>query len=401
MEKMKQKNEEKEMKETQEARQLKQIKKEKKPKSIFNSTIRIFVIRIILTALLIHLFFLCLYMLAEHIVFERDFQWLYDRNPFLYRNLRILFYAGPNNTFILAWELFLFVLVVIFHLYRLVKELYAYIMALAEASGQLLDKNVDYIVLPAALEEIEAKLNMMKMVAEKNERSAEENEKKKNDLIVYLAHDLKTPLTSMIGYLSLLEEAKDMPAAQREKYLEIALEKSYKLEDLINELFYITRFNENTLVLEKEKLDLNMMLQQIVEDFYPILKNSGKEINLRLQEKRVIFADSDKMYRVFNNLIKNAIYYSTDSQIDIEVEKAEEKRVAIVISNQGKELPKEKLERLFDKFYRADSSRNTGTGGSGLGLAIAREIVELHGGTIRAEAADGRIRFRVELLEAG
>ena len=307
-----------------------------------------------------------------------------------------MFYSGPYNAVALLIEFVIIITVIVILLYFTLKKVISYITTLSEASNQLLDKDVEMIYLPEELSDIQSKMNLLKMTSEKNERLAAENEKRKNDLIVYLAHDIKTPLTSMIGYLSLIDEIKDMPKEQREKYVNIALEKSYKLEDLINELFDITRFNAETIVLEKEEINLNMMLEQIIEDFYPLLKEIDKEIQYYANASIVVEGDSDKLYRVFNNLIKNAIHYSTDKVIKIKAEAFGDK-VRIIVSNKGKRIPKEKLERLFEKFYRADSSRTSKTGGSDLGLAIAKEIVELHGGNIKAASEDGDIKFYVEL----
>lgn len=200
----------------------------------------------------------------------------------------------------------------------------------------------------------------------------------------------------MIGYLSLLDEIDDMPQAQRKKYTAVALEKSYKLEHLINELFDITRFNSERIILEKEEINLVMMMEQIIEDFYPVLKENNKEIEFICDDKIILNGDSDKLARVFCNLIKNAVYYSTDSKIEIRMNKSGN-NACIAVSNRGRKIPEEKLKRIFEKFYRVDSARTTKTGGSGLGLAIAKEIVKLHGGTIRAVSDEKYTRFYVEL----
>ncbi len=267
--------------------------------------------------------------------------------------------------------------------------------SISEASKDLLNKEVEYIELPPELRDLQQKMNHLKMESEKNERLARESENRKNDLIVYLAHDLKTPLTSMIGYLSLLEESPDLPSNQREKYIGIALEKSYRLEDLINELFEIARFNSETIVLEKETIDLSLMLEQLVDEFYPLLKENQKEVKLSLPERIELEADPSQLVRVFANLIKNAIYYSTDHTIVLKAF-LKDNMAHVVIRNSAKKLSKEKIQKIFDKFYRVDTSRNTKTGGNGLGLAIAKEIVELHGGTISV-TSDQFMTFTIDL----
>ena len=326
-----------------------------------------------------------------------DFQWLYNIFPPLYDlldNIYELVFEGVYFIFIIFGTTLIIVLSL---LYKLLNKIFSYVFAVSESADKLFDKNVEYINLPPEMVEVEKKLNHFKTEAIKNERLARENEQKKDELIVYLAHDIKTPLTSMIGYLSLLSEIKDMPQEQRNRYIDIALDKSYRLEDLINELFDVARFNSEKIVLEKEEINLNLMLEQIADDFYPTLKEMNKKINFTSDEKTILYADPDKLSRVFNNLIKNAVNYSKENtDIDISIIN-KENQVTVNITNKGKQIPKEKLDKIFEKFYRLDSSRTSKTGGSGLGLAIAKEIVELHGGKIYAESDMKETTFSVIL----
>lgn len=326
-----------------------------------------------------------------------DFQWLYNIFPHLYDlldNIYELVFERGYFVFIIFGTTLIIVLSL---LYKLLNKIFSYVFAVSESADKLFDKNVEYINLPPEMVEVEKKLNHFKTEAIKNERLARENEQKKDELIVYLAHDIKTPLTSMIGYLSLLSEIKDMPQEQRNRYIDIALDKSYRLEDLINELFDVARFNSEKIVLEKEEINLNLMLEQIADDFYPTLKEMNKKINFTSDEKTILYADPDKLSRVFNNLIKNAVNYSKENtDIDISILN-KENQATVKITNKGKQIPKEKLDKIFEKFYRLDSSRTSKTGGSGLGLAIAKEIVELHGGRIYAESDMKETTFSVIL----
>lgn len=326
-----------------------------------------------------------------------DFQWLYNIFPHLYDlldNIYELVFEGAYFIFIIFGTTLIIVLSL---LYKLLNKIFSYVFAVSESADKLFDKNVEYINLPPEMVEVEKKLNHFKTEAIKNERIARENEQKKDELIVYLAHDIKTPLTSMIGYLSLLSEIKDMPQEQRNRYIDIALDKSYRLEYLINELFDVARFNSEKIVLEKEEINLNLMLEQIADDFYPTLKEMNKKINFTSDEKTILYADPDKLSRVFNNLIKNAVNYSKENtDIDISILN-KENQATVKITNKGKQIPKEKLDKIFEKFYRLDSSRTSKTGGSGLGLAIAKEIVELHGGRIYAESDMKETTFSVIL----
>lgn len=326
-----------------------------------------------------------------------DFQWLYNIFPHLYDlldNIYELVFERGYFVFIIFGTTLIIVLSL---LYKLLNKIFSYVFAVSESADKLFDKNVEYINLPPEMVEVEKKLNHFKTEAIKNERLARENEQKKDELIVYLAHDIKTPLTSMIGYLSLLSEIKDMPQEQRNRYIDIALDKSYRLEDLINELFDVARFNSEKIVLEKEEINLNLMLEQIADDFYPTLKEMNKKINFTSDEKTILYADPDKLSRVFNNLIKNAVNYSKENtDIDISILN-KENQATVKITNKGKQIPKEKSDKIFEKFYRLDSSRTSKTGGSGLGLAIAKEIVELHGGRIYAESDMKETTFSVIL----
>ncbi|WP_042315295.1 sensor histidine kinase [Desulfofarcimen acetoxidans] len=251
------------------------------------------------------------------------------------------------------------------------------------------------ITLSPELDFMENKLNQIKNNLEKQKKAALDAEQRKNDLVVYLAHDIKTPLTSVIGYLSLLDEAPDMPPEQKAKYVGITLEKAYRLEQLINEFFEITRFNLQTIVLNREKINLLFMLQQMADEFYPILTPQEKRVSVNVPDGLILWGDADKLARVFNNILKNAIAYSYEnSVIDISA-KQQEKNIVITFNNQGNPIPREKLETIFEKFFRLDTSRSTNTGGAGLGLAIAKEIVNAHGGNIFVQSNTEKTVFTV------
>ena len=247
---------------------------------------------------------------------KMDFQWLFEYSNNLYYILKSLF---QDDISVYIFIYIIWIIGIIYIIYKLIKKNHLLFNDVLNSIEEIKNNNIDYVYLPEELEELEKKLNHLKKEIEKSEKLAQENEKKKNDLIVYLAHDLKTPLTSLIGYLSLLNEASDLPKKQREKYLKIVLDKSYKLEELINELFDITRFNTENIILEKSPVNLNMMLEQIIDDFYPLLKENNKKIKLHSPSKIIVQIDSNKMARVFNNIIKNAINYSTGDLITIDV----------------------------------------------------------------------------------
>jgi two-component system sensor histidine kinase VanS len=254
------------------------------------------------------------------------------------------------------------------------------------------------IRLSPELDFMENKLNQIKNNLEKQKKAALEAEQRKNDLVVYLAHDIKTPLTSVIGYLSLLDEAPDMPPEQKAKYVGITLEKAYRLEQLINEFFEITRFNLQTIILNKERINLLFMLQQMADEFYPMLTPAQeKQVSVNVPDGLMLWGDADKLARVFNNILKNALAYSYENSIiDISAQE-QDKNIVITFTNQGDPIPPEKLETIFEKFFRLDTSRSTNTGGAGLGLAIAKEIVNAHGGNIFVESNIDKTVFTVVL----
>ena len=268
---------------------------------------------------------------------------------------------------------------------------------LAAAAGHLAAPGEEPIRLSSGLGDVEVQLNDARETALRNARAAKEAEQRKNDLVVYLAHDLKTPLTSVIGYLTLLRDEPQLSPELRARYTGIALDKAERLEDLINEFFDITRFNLTHLELEKQPTDLTRMLEQIASEFQPALAEKWLRCQLELPLRLMCSCDPDKLARVFDNLLRNACHYSfQDSVISIRGRRQDD-WVVLTFSNAGRTIPPEKLERIFEQFFRLDSSRATASGGAGLGLAIAKEIVELHGGTIQAESADNQVVFTVRL----
>lgn len=253
--------------------------------------------------------------------------------------------------------------------------------------------------LPAEFSSLEYAVNHMKQENLRHQQEAKREVERKNDLITYLAHDIKTPMASVIGYLSLLEEAPELPLELRKKYVGITLHKANRLEELVDEFFDITRFNLSKLPLEKERLPLRFLMQQVVEEFAPVLFAGGKTVKILIDEEMKIHADPDKIARVFSNLLKNAAAYSYEKTvIVIQAEKlSKTDQTEITFANNGREIPEEKLQRIFDKFFRLDQARSSKTGGAGLGLAIAKEIVLWHEGKIFAESKDGRTIFHVIL----
>jgi two-component system sensor histidine kinase VanS len=231
-----------------------------------------------------------------------------------------------------------------------------------------------------------------------NEKARMEQEKeieiqKKNDLVTYLAHDLKTPLTSIIGYLNILEES-EVPEKIQKEYLERILDKAYHLEELTDQFFDITRFNLQEIPLNKTEIDGEFFLQQITDELYPLLMPKKLQMELDIIPGFKIYGDGNLLARALNNLMKNAISYSSENSVIKIAGKDDSNAAVITVENDGDIISKEELKLIFEKFYRRDKARGQSSG-SGLGLAIAKEIVERHGGTLKAQSTNGHTTFEI------
>ncbi|RGS79540.1 sensor histidine kinase [Coprococcus sp. AF21-14LB] len=319
----------------------------------------------------------------------------------------ITWYPGPLYDF-LKWiemriDLFFILCMMVGYLLMVfwyLRKPFQYLIDVLTGVESIYKEQGEMIELSPDLRDAEMHLNKVKSAVDRNARAAKEAEQRKNDLIVYLAHDLKTPLTSVIGYLTLLRDEQQISEELREKYLSITLEKAERLEDLINEFFEITRFNLSNLTLEKSRVNLTRMLEQLTFEFQPMLDEKHLTCRLDAPKDVMIVCDAGKLQRVFDNLLRNAVNYSyEDEEIVFSVNYAKDQKgmLCITCTNRGVTIPPEKLSRIFEQFYRLDTARTTKSGGAGLGLAIAKEIVELHGGTITAYSAEEVIRFEIQL----
>ena len=223
-------------------------------------------------------------------------------------------------------------------------------------------------------------------------------EKTKSELITNVSHDLRTPLTSVMGYIGLIKEGKYENEETMKEYLNVAFNKANQLKVLIEDLFEYTKLNNNGITLEKTKLNIIEFLSQIIEEYVPIFEENNLNLEKKfLDDKAMVEIDPVKMVRVFENLFSNAIKYSVKPG-DVKISQYIEGNYCIIsIRNKGEYIPKEKVERLFDRFYRVDEARNSNIKGSGLGLAISKNIVDLHKGMIFAKSNENEITFFVKL----
>lgn len=237
-------------------------------------------------------------------------------------------------------------------------------------------------------------------MSEQLNRSIQEErnaEKTKNDLITGVSHDLRTPLTSILGFLEIVDKDRYTDEVELRYYMNIAYEKSLSLKKLIDDLFEYTRIN-NGMPLHLRELDLTGLIEQLAEEFVPSLEQANMSIRTHVPDQpMMIKADGDQLVRAYENLISNAIKYASSGKyIDIYIEKSDG-HVIVRICNYGEPIPKRDLPYIFERFYRVEQSRSKATGGTGLGLAITKSIFDVHGGQISVESSSNQTVFETRL----
>lgn len=301
---------------------------------------------------------------------------------------------GNNKTF---YMIIGFLLLFALFFYVALSKMTKYLDQVGDGIENIISDSNEPVHLITELKPIEIRLNEIKATLRRQELESVESEQKKNDLVLFLAHDLKTPLTSVVAYLTMLDGHPDMNPEEREKYIHIALEKSTRLGDLINEFFDITRYNLQDIELEPVEINLSLMLEQLADELYGVLLEKQLSCEVEVEENLEVYGDPDKLARVFDNILRNAIAYCYGNTKILIGAKRKGRDVEITFTNEGDKIPGAMLQTIFEKFYRVDGSRSSGTGGAGLGLAIAKEIVELHGGRVMAKSDDLKTQFIVTL----
>ncbi|MGE7114403.1 sensor histidine kinase [Lysinibacillus sp. NPDC047702] len=296
-----------------------------------------------------------------------------------------------------------FIAIAVFTLsfFYLTKRKMKQIEALAKGVMEIAKGNLGYRVKKKGIDEIALLTENVNHMAEAimtNIEMERRIEQQKNELITNVSHDLRTPLTSIMGYLRLLREGRYETKEQYEEYLKIAFSKSEQLKNLIDDLFEYTKLTNENIVMGKQEVCINELLEQLIEELIPQAEENNRSFVKHFLEERIFtFIDTEKMVRVFDNLLMNAIKYSSgNGQILVSLER-KGSRVIIGIANESDEFTSEELVNLFERFYKKDQSRTNVKEGSGLGLAIAKSIVELHGGNIHAKYSDKMLHFIITL----
>lgn len=315
------------------------------------------------------------------------FRLLGENYIFYYRELYIYLFANVLWTVLLLSRTRLFL-----------KKVVDYVEELRKASERFFDPDVGQETeLSPELADIAARINLLKAESIQKERLSREHEKQKNDRMMYLAHDLRTPLSSVIGYLNLLRDDESRLAPElRTKYLSVALDKAERLEFLIDEFFDMSRLTLSEISPNCGEIHLNLLLRQLICEFEPLFREKDLRCELCAGQERPLRCDGELIRRVFENLLRNALLYGKPSSVITLRSEFEEKFVRVRTENVAPAIPREKLDLIFEPFFRLDNSRNS-AGGAGLGLSIAKHIVDLHHGRIEANCEGETVCFTVEL----
>ncbi|WP_370511122.1 sensor histidine kinase [Paenibacillus glucanolyticus] len=278
---------------------------------------------------------------------------------------------------------------------HMTEQLNAYLEEITHGLREIAKGNFDTeipVYSGSQLGEVAESINQMSRQLHQSILEERYAEKTKNDLITGVSHDLRTPLTSILGFLEVIEEDRYQDEVELRYYVNIAYEKAQNLKRLIDDLFEYTRIN-NGLPLDIRKIDMVRFIRQLIEESVPTLEKSGMECNLTAEEDLIIMADGAQLVRAYENLISNAIRYGESGKIiDIAV-RSDRDQVSISFTNYGDPIPERDLPFIFDRFYRVEGSRSKQTGGTGLGLAITKSIVEVQGGVIRVRSDERRTTF--------
>ncbi|MFC4772462.1 sensor histidine kinase [Enterococcus hermanniensis] len=308
-----------------------------------------------------------------------------------------IFWSGRN--FVIPFFLIIDVLIICWRLIRRYRQMQ--LRHIINELHYIANGNYDYRIpfeLRGDLSKVVDSINGLvdsTVAAIEDERAIE---KSKDELITNVSHDIRTPLTSIIGYLGLIEDGQYQSPDEILKYTSIAYNKAKQMKSLVEDLFEYSKVRQPSVPVNTISFDMVQLLEQLAADFELEARKKNIQVLVETQEPQLIMdGDTEKLVRVFNNLITNAFKYGTDAdKILIGIEKSKNEAI-VTVKNNGKEIPREALDQLFDRFYRVDESRSQEISGTGLGLAIAQNIINLHGGYIYAQSNEEWTSFIIHL----
>ncbi|MDQ0257047.1 signal transduction histidine kinase [Evansella vedderi] len=324
----------------------------------------------------------------------------------IYENRMDPFYSIISYVFHLPIIGILFLLLLagmffMLYFFVLTSSLMKYLLRIIHSVNVISSGNLDHRIPITRNDELGLLANQINTMTEKLDKSMEEERKAakaKQELITSVSHDLRTPLTSIVGYMDLIERDQYKDEVELRHYTNIVFSKAKRLQKLIEDLFEYTRTLHGTMIIKEEKVDVGQLLEQLVAEAFPMLDKAGVQCRLHpFPEKIIVTADGDKLARVYENLISNAIQYGQKGKyVDIKW-KLEKQEAVVEIINYGQPIAAQDLPFVFERFYRGEKSRADHLGGAGLGLAIAKNIIELHGGTVTARSTTDQTVFETRL----
>lgn len=314
---------------------------------------------------------------------EYTYKLLYEKFSYGWESLRLFLYA--------SFLLLIFSFIVIYFIIPSVLR-----KKIKKAEQNKIKNYISYFLTNSEIPEIDDEYKELKDILLKLRIKSLEEENKKNEMISNIAHDLRTPLTSISGYLMLLNDEEDLPLSIRKKYTNICVEKSEQLNKLINEFFELTQISLGEIPLNYSEINLTQLIEQLADEFYPITEAKGLSIEFEYTKAVTIKADGNKIGRAFENIIRNAVNYIYNSSTIKISHKISQDKVTIYFSNKTSPISEPQLKRIFERSYRIDDSRNSG-GYGGIGLPIAKEIIEAHNGNISFNYKNDVITFVIEL----
>ncbi len=292
-------------------------------------------------------------------------------------------------------------LVFVLSFYFLINKHMKYIKTITNGMKEIAEGNFDVNLQVMTVDEfgqLARYMNQMKKNIQVILEKERMTEHAKNDMVSSVAHDLRTPLTSIVGYIEYVLEHPELDEATKNKYLEIAFRKAKYLEQLTNDLLGFVKLEHRDMTYQWTKLDLRQLMEQLMDEHSLNFENNGLRTEFSCTVDSILMVGDGKLLaRLFENLLNNAMKYGKDGKcVRVELDKKGNNAIVRVI-NYGYIIPEKDLEKIFHKFYRVEQSRSLNTGGSGLGLAIAEQIVQIHKGTIGVQSDLRGTVFEVKL----